>query len=995
MGVSRPLAKLVALGFAALTATAIARPARAAGDPYLQYWTIETPHFRVHYASSLEPVAQHVADVAEAVHARMVPILGSQPSEVTDIVLTDNSESANGSATALPHDTIRLYVTAPDDMSPLAEHDDWHLELVTHEYTHIVHTDNISGVPAVLNAILGKTFAPNQAQPRWILEGLAVLEESAHTSGGRNRSSVFDMFLRANVLEGRLAGLDVMSHLPRSWPGGNYWYLYGSRFLSWITETYGHNAMRTIAADYGRQLIPYGINRSIRRATGRTYEELYDGWKKSLERGYGAQLEDAKSQPGGLREGRRLTHHGRVTQRPRWVPNAARRDPATPEVVYYLDDGHDRSGFYRMPIVSAKEAWESQRDLFVRADGEGSLAFDARGNAIFNTIEVHKRVYPFSDLSRVAARESSPDGDEPARVRLSEGLRAIDPDVTRDGRRVTYVVNRRGTTYLSIAELTAEGALGASRVLVKPVRFQQAYTPRFSPDGSKVAYSAWSRGGFRDIRIVDVETGELEELTHDRALDVQPSWSADGKTLFYTSDRTGIPNVYAYELATHETWQVTNVRTGAFMPEPSPDGRTLVYVGYSSDGFDLHGLELDRGSWQRARPFVDEHPDPPPEPPRRDWERHRYNPLPTLRPFAYSLQYGPGTYGQTLIVSARGADVVGHHGISADVAIDTAHAEPQVTLGYAYYRLPVDLYSTIFRTVSPGGGYRIAGKNPEFDEEYLGWSNTLGYYVPRAFDAFSFTFGYTVSRFKGRLPVGPVLDPQQPISIDPVGEGLLGIVRGAFGYSNEERYVYSVGSKRGFSLYVSADAGGKSTASDYEYQAFGYSMTGHLPMPWARDHVLMSHAEAAIAGGNYPRRGVYFTGGLVDLPVTETIRNGIFSGGFSLRGYPPGAYAGRQYHLGTLEYRFPIVYPERGISTLPIFLSRLSGAAFVDYGGAFDDLDVEKWRQQFHTGLGGELLLDGTLGYFLPMTARLGFAKGLSREAYPGGKLYLVLSAPY
>jgi len=40
--------------------------------------------------------------------------------------------------------------------------------------------------------------------------------------------------------------------------------------------------------DYSGQLIPYGINRSIRRATGRTFEELYPAWIDSLRRGFGA-----------------------------------------------------------------------------------------------------------------------------------------------------------------------------------------------------------------------------------------------------------------------------------------------------------------------------------------------------------------------------------------------------------------------------------------------------------------------------------------------------------------------------------------------------------------------------------------------------------------------------------------------------------------------------------------------------------------------------------
>ena len=176
-------------------------------------------------------------------------------------------------------------------MSPLGDVDDWYLELVTHEYTHILHTDHIEGIPALVNKILGKTLAPNQVQPHWLLEGLAVFEESARTSGGRLRSSMWNMWMRADVLEDNVATLDVFSNVPRRWPQGNIWYLYGSFFMQWIAETYGEQAIRAMIDDYAYQVIPYAINRSIRRATGRTYEELYAAWVDSMQRSFGAQAQ--------------------------------------------------------------------------------------------------------------------------------------------------------------------------------------------------------------------------------------------------------------------------------------------------------------------------------------------------------------------------------------------------------------------------------------------------------------------------------------------------------------------------------------------------------------------------------------------------------------------------------------------------------------------------------------------------------------------------------
>src|SRR3954469_7521276 len=134
------------------------RSAQATGDPTLEWETIETAHFRVHTHKGLHAIGEHVATIAEDVHARLTGPMGFAPKEMVNIVLTDETDSANGSATSLPCDTVRLFVPAPDDLSPLADYDDWHLELVTHEYTHILHTDHITGIPAIYDAIVGKQY---------------------------------------------------------------------------------------------------------------------------------------------------------------------------------------------------------------------------------------------------------------------------------------------------------------------------------------------------------------------------------------------------------------------------------------------------------------------------------------------------------------------------------------------------------------------------------------------------------------------------------------------------------------------------------------------------------------------------------------------------------------------------------------------------------------------------------------------------------------------
>jgi hypothetical protein len=160
-------------------------------------------------------------------------------------------------------------------------------------------------------------------------------------------------------------------------------------------------------------------------------------------------------------------------------------------------------------------------------------------------------------------------------------------------------------------------------------------------------------------------------------------------------------------------------------------------------------------------------------------------------------------------------------------------------------------------------------------------------------------------------------------------------------------------------------------------------------MPWLRHHNLALHAGAGTSGGNYPGAGAFYVGGYVDLPVIDSVRNTLIQGGVVLRGYPVVAEAGRSYALFNAEYRFPIVDLERGLSTLPFFLNRITGNAFVDYGSAFNDAYTAK----FMTGVGGELWFDFTVGYVAQFTFRLGYARGLASAGID--KPYFVAAVPF
>src|SRR5262249_2563558 len=124
-------------------------------------------------------------------------------------------------------------------------------------------------------------------------------------------------------------------------------------------------------------------------------------------------------------------------------------------------------------------------------------------------------------------------------------------------------------------------------------RFKQLgeiYSPGWSPDGRRIVFSA-TADGITDLWIFDVASRKLERLTHDPEGDLQPAWSPDGKSIAFVTDRFAAhPGAEDYRLAliNPETRAITPVQgfEGAKHIEPawSADGRSLYFVS------DRHGI---------------------------------------------------------------------------------------------------------------------------------------------------------------------------------------------------------------------------------------------------------------------------------------------------------------------------------------------------------------------------------------------------------------------
>jgi len=100
--------------------------------------------------------------------------------------------------------------------------------------------------------------------------------------------------------------------------------------------------------------------------------------------------------------------------------------------------------------------------------------------------------------------------------------------------------------------------------------------PRFSADGTKVAYTSADESGNRDVYVVSLDGSGERRLTEAPSEEGRASWSGDGRSLYFRSDRSGNKQIWKLDLQTGGKRQLT--LHGGYEAFEGPRGRRLYYV---------------------------------------------------------------------------------------------------------------------------------------------------------------------------------------------------------------------------------------------------------------------------------------------------------------------------------------------------------------------------------------------------------------------------------
>jgi serine/threonine-protein kinase len=143
-------------------------------------------------------------------------------------------------------------------------------------------------------------------------------------------------------------------------------------------------------------------------------------------------------------------------------------------------------------------------------------------------------------------------------------------DVSRTGIFLYY----SGKTWSDTWFFSILDANGSRKALPRLTNAGGYFTPRFSPDGQRLALAIEERKGV-DIYAYDLQSDVLSRLTFSGRLCYTPVWAPDGKHIVYSSDRRAV-----FWARSDGAGQPQKLFEGTALVEPhsiSPDGKRLAY----------------------------------------------------------------------------------------------------------------------------------------------------------------------------------------------------------------------------------------------------------------------------------------------------------------------------------------------------------------------------------------------------------------------------------
>jgi Tol biopolymer transport system component len=255
-------------------------------------------------------------------------------------------------------------------------------------------------------------------------------------------------------------------------------------------------------------------------------------------------------------EPKRLTFDGAGVSNLAWTPNGR-------EIVFACRHG-GKSRLFRIPVEGGAPEWLAATGSDVQYP-----AFSSEGNRLAwrqNTSDI--------DIFKLTLKSGS-EKSRPLDDQILSTAIETSPRYSPDGKRVAFVSNRSGSD-----EIWVCNSDGENPVRLTSFRGPLAGSPNWSPDGKQIVFDCRPEGN-ADIYVVSAEGGKPRRITTDQAEDIVPSWSRDGRWIYFTSNRMaegGSGQLQIWKTSADGGAAIQMTRQGGFEPMESDDGQWIYFT---------------------------------------------------------------------------------------------------------------------------------------------------------------------------------------------------------------------------------------------------------------------------------------------------------------------------------------------------------------------------------------------------------------------------------
>lgn len=579
--------------------------------PDVDWLTLETEHFRIHYYPEIEWTARMMAKYAEIAYPKVTGLFDYPLKEKIHIVLRDMEENANGFA-VYGSDWVTVWSTPLYYV--LRGRQEWIPDVFAHEFSHIVSlkvNDWKSETAIVLfasgliedgvhNIDYGARAFIGFATPYWWTEGIA--EYGCHMAGFNWWTTSRDMHLRAAVLEKNMLSFEEMFT-----PGNKETsfdrekgYQQGYSMALYVMEKFGKEqfAQMAINSDRKGHLV---WEKNIEDVLGVEGHDLYGGYMKWMRERYERQVTP-------VREDEHVGRKAMVTTAGEEIELLEKLDDGTTKVRIgkpQLDDAFPFNAEEAEGLLKKREKdVEKLEDENLKEQGEQYL------EALREQIEQFRAAHAGleDDLDERDANEAEsyraelelarkhfsdiaePDAEELAEAFAEADQKRVEPKIKYlDKRRRKALFEKGGGTWHMIPRVSPDGkwfAYGTKRaVMLLPTDPDDL--PALTGEYWSKARNAAAAKASKAVRYASVFNGY--------------NFSADGEKVIFSTQYcpdTWLPcvnldlyyrlDLYQYDIETEEVEKLTD-RLRAVLPAYSPDGQNIAFV-HIEDGQNFLGV---------------------------------------------------------------------------------------------------------------------------------------------------------------------------------------------------------------------------------------------------------------------------------------------------------------------------------------------------------------------------------------------------------------------